>query len=67
MHEPCSLVKMFTKKKQNIVELVKMVGVCYESECQSCDARQYIMVVTPWVNDRGVFFEGFKVNRYIVF
>ena len=30
-------------------------------------ARQYIMVVTPWVNDRGVFFEGFKVNRYIVF
>ena len=36
MHEPCSLVKMFTKKKQNIVELVKMVGVCYVSECQSC-------------------------------
>ena len=22
-------------------------------------ARQYIMVVTPWVNDRGVFFDGF--------
>ena len=30
-------------------------------------ARQYIMVVTPWVNDRGGLFEGFKVNHYIVF